>query len=159
MKIIIIAAMDKNGLIGNDNRLPWHFPEDLKHFKETTTGKFVIMGKNTYKSIGKPLKKRKVIVLSRSNDFNPPDARGATSIDEALSLAEGEIFVAGGAGVYRQFLSKADLMYITEIDDIFEGDIYFPEFNKEDWEKIEEKKGENKLLTFKKLKRKNEKHN
>lgn len=159
MKIIIIVAMDKNGLIGKGSGLPWHFSEDLKYFKETTMGKFVIMGKNTYLSIGKPLEGRNLVVLSGDEDFKAQYAEVAHSIDEALDMVSGEVFIAGGRSVYKQFLKIADEMYVTIIDDTFEGDLYFPDFNEGNWEIIEETKGKNSLLTFKKLKRKYEKSN
>ncbi len=153
MKIIIIAALDKNGLIGNKGSLPWHFSEDLEHFKKTTSGNFVIMGKKTFQSIGKPLPNREIIVLSRSSDFKPQGVRVAGSIKEALSMAKEKVFIAGGASIYKQFLSKADKMILTVIDKEFEGDKYFPDFNTSNWKLIKEKKGENKLLTFKTYKK------
>jgi dihydrofolate reductase len=149
MKIIIIAALDKNGLIGNKNSLPWNFSEDLQHFKKTTSGNFVIMGKKTFQSIGKPLSEREIIVLSRSPEFNPQGVKVARSIEEALSIAKEKVFIAGGASIYKQFLSRADKMILTVINKKFEGDKYFPNFKKSNWELIEEKRGKNKLLTFK----------
>lgn len=153
MKIIIIVAMDKNGLIGKDNNLPWNFSEDLCFFKKTTMGKSVIMGQKTYESIGAPLKNREVIVLSCNMSFNPKGVKVARSIDEALSFAKEEVYIAGGASVYQQFLSLADEMIITFIDDEFQGNIYFPDFDWSNWQLIEEHKGYNKLLTFKKYKK------
>ncbi len=157
MKISIIAAMDKNGLIGKGNDLPWHFSEDLNYFKEKTMGKYVIMGQRTYQSIGKPLLGRNIIVLSKEKDFSPKGVKVAQSIKEALSLSKGEVMIAGGASVYRQFLEKADTMYLTFILEEFEGDIYFPQFRKEEWEVVEEKRGKNPLLLFQTLKRINKK--
>jgi dihydrofolate reductase len=149
----MIAALDKNGLIGKEGSLPWKISEDLQHFKKTTMGNFVIMGKKTFQSIKNPLSGRKLIVLSRDLQFNPEGVKVARSINKALSLAKEKVFIAGGASVYKQFLKKADEMILTIIDKEFKGDKYFPDFSKEDWELIEEKKGKNKLLTFKTYKR------
>lgn len=145
--------MDKNGVIGKEGKMPWHFPEDLKHFKKTTMGNFVIMGKKTYLSLPRDLKGRKLIVLSRDKSFDPSNAEVARSIKEAMNLVDGDVYVAGGASSYKQFLDRADEMLLTKIDKSFEGDTYFPKFKKENWELTEEKQGNNKLLTFKKYKR------
>ncbi len=153
MMISIIVAMDKNGLIGKKDSLPWKFSEDLKHFKEKTIGKSVIMGQKTYQGIKKPLKGRDLIVLSNDLDFSDQSVKIARSIEDALKLANGEVFIAGGASVYQQFLEIADKMYLTIINQEFEGDVYFPKFNRTKWELIEEKKGQNKLLTFKTYKK------
>ncbi len=150
MKIKIIAAVDKEGLIGKEDGLPWHFPEDLRFFYKTTLGKFVIMGRKTFQGLPQPLEGRKVIVLSRDKDFE--NAERAETIDQALSAVDQseEVFIAGGASIYRQFLPLADELLLTVIDQNFEGDIYFPEVDWSRWKLTEEKKGSNKLLTFKK---------
>lgn len=149
--ISIIVAVDKNFLIGNGEQLPWHFKEDLEYFKEKTMGKFVIFGSKTYQGIKSPLLGRKIIVLSKETLSG---VVVAGSIDEALSQAEGEVMVAGGRSVYEQFLKIADRIYLTLINDQFEGDVYFPEIKEEEWEVVEEKKGKNPLLTFQILDRK-----
>ena len=149
----MIVAKSKNNVIGKDGKLPWHFPEDLKHFRETTMGNFVIMGKKTFLSLPGPLEGRKVIVLSGDESFDPETAQVARSIDEALSLVEGEVFIAGGASIYRQFLPKADKMIITIIDKKIEGDTRFPDYDQKNWELTEERRGKNKLLIFKTYKR------
>jgi len=138
----MIWAMDKNRLIGKGNDLPWHIPNDLKHFKETTKGKAVIMGLRTFYSLGKPLPNRRNIVLH----FDKIKLNGAevyTSILEAIEAVknEEEAFVIGGASIYRQFLEFVDKLYITYIDHNFEGDIFFPEFDMSEWELISERKG------------------
>lgn len=143
--IAIITGMTKNRLIGKDNNLPWNIPEDLQNFKEVTTGASVIMGLNTFKSIGRPLPGRNNIVL----DFEPAEIPGVTvctSIPDAIKLAEENskktgkpIFCIGGAGIYKQFLKIVDKLYISWIKDDYEGNIYFPEFNLDDFE-IESKK-------------------
>ncbi len=149
--ISIIVAVDRNFLIGKGEELPWHFKEDMEYFKEKTMGKFVIFGSKTYQNIKSPLSGRKIVVLSREN-LNGVVI--ASSIDEALSFTEGEVMIAGGRSVYEQFLKIADRIYLTIIDDEFEGDVYFPEINKEEWETVEEKSGENPTLTFQVLDRK-----
>lgn len=149
--ISIIVAVDKNFLIGKGEQLPWHFKEDLEYFKEKTMGKFVIFGSKTYQGIKSPLLGRKIVVLSKEEI---EEVSVASSIDEALSQTEGEVMIAGGRSVYEQFLKIADRIYLTRINDEFEGDVYFPEINKEDWEVVEEEKGKNPLLTFQVLDRK-----
>lgn len=127
--VTIIVAMDRNGLIGAKGRLPWHLPSDLRFFRDTTLGQIVVMGSKTYESIGKPLPNRINMVLSRKT--------GCT-IERVLELSKGNnVFVIGGAEVYRQFMPLADRLIITHIDAEFEGDTYFPldlldpfEFNK-----------------------------
>ncbi len=151
--ISIIVAVDKNGLIGKGNSLPWSFSEDLKYFKEKTMGKFVIMGEKTYDSIGKPLPGRKIIVLSKNKDLNIEGVSVASSIEDALSSAEGEIMIAGGASVYEQFLGLAKRIYLTVIKKEFEGDVYFPKFNKDDWTITEEKESSDGFLKFQTLDR------
>jgi dihydrofolate reductase len=154
MEISIIVAVDKNWLIGRGDTLPWTFKEDLEYFKEKTMGKYVIMGEKTYLGINKKLQGRKIIVLSRDKKYFE-DAFVASSIEEALSLGEGEIMIAGGKSVYAQFLEIANRIYLTIIDEEFEGDVYFPDFDKNEWKEVEEKRGENPLLSFKVLEKKN----
>ncbi len=152
--ISIIAAMDKNGLIGSDNKLPWNIPEDLRYFKEKTMGKYVIMGERTFSSIKSPLSGRDIIVLSRERKVLP-NAKVANSIERALSLAEGdEIMIAGGASVYEQFLEIADRMYLTVINKEFKGNVYFPEFDGKKWELKEERRGQDPLVFYKIFERK-----
>jgi len=145
--ISIIVAVAKNGVIGNGDVLPWHFPEDLAYFKEKTLGKSVVMGERTYRGIGKKLKGRKVIVLSRSGE-SFEGAVTAKSIKEALLLGEGEVMIAGGRSVYKQFLKLADTVYLTKISKDYIGDVYFPKIDKNDWKKVSEKRGNNKDLTY-----------
>lgn len=130
--ISIIVAIAKNRAIGKDNKLLWHLPDDLKRFKKITEGHVVIMGQKTYESLPKrPLPRRTNIVLTDDEDFNPEGAIVVNSIQGALLEARryndfGEIFIIGGASVYRQFLPLADKLYITQIDKEFEGDVFFP---------------------------------
>jgi len=139
MIISIIAALDNNNLIGKRNSLPWYLPADLKHFRDTTTKKPVIMGKTTYESIGKPLPNRVNIILSNDRDFKVEGATVVHSIEEALKAAGSatEVMIMGGASIYKQFLSLANRLYITRIYNNFEGDIYFPDFDLSEWKEIE----------------------
>ena len=127
-EISIIVAVGKNNVIGSDGKLPWHMPADLKRFKELTTGKPVIMGRKTYESIGKPLPNRTNIILTRSADYEAGGCIVVNSLDEALEATEGEkeAMIIGGASIYAQFLPKARRIYMTQIDALIEGDVYFP---------------------------------
>lgn len=133
----MIAVMGKNRVIGVDNKLPWKMQADMKRFVLLTKNKPVIMGRRTYESIGTPLKNRKNIVLTRSG-FNADGCFAAPSVESALEIAGGaeEVMVIGGASIYRQFLPLAKRMYITVIDENFDGDAFFPEFGGE-WVEIE----------------------
>jgi dihydrofolate reductase len=137
----MIWAMGRNRELGLNNSLPWHIPEDLKHFKKITEGKTVIMGLRTFQSLGKPLPGRRNIVLH----FEPISIEGCevcTSIPEVLDKVKGEdAFIIGGASIYKQFLPKADRLYITFIDHEFQADTFFPEFDMEGWKLLEEAKG------------------
>ncbi|OGY58807.1 MAG: dihydrofolate reductase [Candidatus Colwellbacteria bacterium RIFCSPHIGHO2_12_FULL_43_12] len=139
MIISIIAALDNNNLIGKKNGLPWYLPADLKHFKEKTLGKPVVMGKTTYESIGKLLPERTNIILSRDANFKVSGARVVKSVEEALEVAKGfpEVMIIGGASIYKQFLPLAQKLYLTRVYNDFEGDIYFPEFNLDEWQETE----------------------
>ena len=135
MHIAIIAAMDRNRLIGNKNQLPWHLPADLAHFKQVTMGKPVIMGRKTFESIGRPLPGRTNIVLTGSETFRPEGVLVANSLEQALLLAGGvdEVMVIGGSLIYRLFLPKADRLYLTYVENEHAGDAWFPEFDLEKW--------------------------
>ena len=148
MVISLISAMAENRVIGNNNSLPWHLPADFAWFKEKTLGKTIILGFNTFKSIGeKPLPNRKHIILHNDPSYQVPESFGAaqggncvlaTSIEQALELAKGEeeIMICGGASVYKQFLPLAQRLYLTYIHHHFEGDTFFPEFNANDFKEI-----------------------
>ena len=142
--IAIISGFPKNKVIGKGPNLPWHIPEDLKHFKEITTGKTVIMGLVTYKSIGKALPNRNNIVMS-FNKIDLPDAKVVTSIEEALEVGKSfneDIFIIGGASIYKIFLPIVDKLYISHIKQDYEGDIFFPEYDEKEWiSEYEEDKG------------------
>lgn len=139
----LITAMDKNRLIGNGAKIPWHLPADFAYFKETTTGHPIIMGRATFESIGRPLPGRKNIVLTRG-DFSHEGVEVAHSFDEARALAKNddEAFVIGGAQVYAQALPLADRLYITFVDGDFTGDIFFPEVDWKEWREVKSEKRE-----------------
>lgn len=144
MVISIISAIANNRVIGNKNKLPWYLPVDFKWFKEKTLNKIIILGLNTFKSINeKPLPNRKHIILHHDPNYEvPKDCFLATSIDESLSIAKklsaeigiDEIMICGGASVYGQFLPMANRMYLTRIHHDFDGDTFFPDFNKSEWQ-------------------------
>lgn len=136
MSLSLIVAMDANGLIGDRDKLPWHLPEDLKYFKDTTKNHIVVMGRNTFESIGKPLVDRISVVLSRTvteQDDNP-FVMHVDAIYKVLALdnilKDSEIFIIGGAEIYKRFYQYCDKLYITRINGEYEGNIYFPYPNK-----------------------------
>ena len=138
MEIIIIAAMASNRVIGADNDIPWYIPEELKQFKEKTLGFSVIMGRKTYESIGFPLPKRKNIILTRNSSYTQPNCITAPNIREALALctSEKKVFILGGAEVFRQTLPLANTIYLTVLDRSVEGDTYFPDFSRRDFQEV-----------------------
>lgn len=142
MPISLIAALSENNVIGKDNKLPWHLPEDLKYFKMKTLGKPVIMGRKTLASMNyKPLKERKNIVLTRSDDFTIEGCFIVHSIDEALLEAkenEEEVMVIGGSEIFKLFLPMATRLYLTRVHQTLEGDSFFPTISWSEWEKISE---------------------
>ena len=140
MIVSIIAAMDRNRLIGNNNQLPWHLPADLAHFKQVTMGKPVIMGRKTYESIGRPLPGRANIVLSRDQGFQAEGVITADSLTKAIELAGDakEVMIIGGSSIYELALPIADQLYLTYVDNSFEGDAWFPEFDLAQWQLVDE---------------------
>jgi len=128
MKLTLIAAHDPNLVIGKDGELPWHYSEDLKHFKKTTIGRTIIMGRGVFEELSeKPLPGRKNIVLSTTRSYS--NVESYQSLGEALAnLDEEEVFIIGGGVLYRQTLEKADRLIITLIKKEFDGDTYFPEY-------------------------------
>jgi dihydrofolate reductase len=139
MKISIVVAMDTNGVIGRDNGLPWHLPADLQHFKQTTMGKPILMGRKTYESIGRPLPGRTNIVITRDTGYRAEGCVVVNSIDAALDVAgeQDELMVIGGADFYRQVMPLTDTVYLTRIHETFSGDTCFPELNAADWQEVE----------------------
>lgn len=136
MIISFVVAMGKNRVIGKNNSLPWTMPADMKHFKDLTSGKPVIMGRKTFESIGKPLPKRKNIIITRDKNYSAEDCIIVNSVDEALNAAADaeEVMVIGGSQIYKEFLPKASKMYLTIIDADFQGDAYFPKYDVTEWE-------------------------
>ncbi len=135
----IIAAYAQNRVIGKDNQLIWQLPSDLKYFKKLTTGHHIIMGRKTYLSIGKPLPERTTVVITRNQDFQAPGCIVVHSLEDALGVSEtkdNEVFICGGASIYKQAIPYCDRMYITEIYQEFKGDAFFPEFDKNKWQII-----------------------
>jgi len=141
----IIVAIAKNNVIGKDNKLIWHLPEDLKRFKELTTGKNIIMGRKTFESLGRVLPNRKHIVLTNNKDFkyDNPNVEIVNSIEDLKKYIEDkeEHFVIGGASIYRMLMPYSNKMYITKIEEEFVGDTFFPEINEEEWEIVGNEKG------------------
>lgn len=141
--VSFIAALSRNRVIGKNNDLPWRLPDDMKFFMETTRGHHVIMGRKNYDSLKdkyKPLPDRVNIVVTRQHHFKAPGCQVVHSIEEGLKIAkengEKEAFVIGGAEIYRLAFPYADRLYLTEIDAEVEGDVYFPEFRKEEWREV-----------------------
>ncbi len=133
-RLQIIVAMDPDRVIGRDNQLPWHLPEDLKHFKRITTGHTLVMGRRTYESIGRPLPNRRNIVLSRQPGWEAPGVEVYPNLASALAAAgEGPIFIIGGAELFREALPRAAVLHLTRVHERFPGDVHFPPTGG-DWE-------------------------
>lgn len=141
MIISLLVAADENNVIGKDNKLPWHLPNDLKYFKNQTWGMPILMGRKTYESIGKPLPGRKTIVITRNSDWQEAGVEVVHSIDEAIKTAENygvkEIFVIGGAEIFKSTFTEARRIYLTRIHHQFEGDVYFPDVNDTEWSLVQ----------------------
>lgn len=133
--ISLIVARSRNGIIGKEGKLPWHLPEDLKFFKQTTMGRPVIMGRHTWESIGRPLPGRQNIVLTRDTSYKAEGAAVVSSLDEALKRfgPDDTVFIIGGADLYRRSLPLVDTAWVTEIGADFEGDASFDDLNKDEW--------------------------
>ena len=142
MIVSIIVAMAENGVIGKDNDLPWRLPADLKHFKQTTTGHSIIMGRKTYESIGRPLPKRRNIVITRNAEWKAEGVEVANSLAAALEMCreEKEVFVIGGGSIYALAFEEnlVDKAYVTLVHEEFEGDTYFELPDKAAWVVTEE---------------------
>ncbi len=138
MRITLIAAIGPDRVIGRDGDLPWRLPADLAHFKRMTLGHTVLMGRKTFDSIGRPLPKRRNLVLTGSPDRLPEGVHGVASVAEAIECAadETELFVIGGAEVYRLFLDSADRLVITEVEGAFTGDTFFPEIDRMNFREV-----------------------
>lgn len=140
--LALIVAAAKNRVIGFQNAMPWYLPNELSHFKTATLGKPLIMGRNTFESIGRPLPGRTNIVVSRNAEFQHAGIKKADSLAAALKIADAqaivdgapEIMVIGGEQIYRQFLPLAKVLYLTQVDATPQGDAFFPEINLNDWQ-------------------------
>lgn len=141
MKLSLVAAVANNNVIGRENRLIWHLPADLKHFKNLTMGSTLIMGRKTFESIGSPLKGRNTIVITRKENYDAKGCKTAHSLEEAINMAkaEKEVFIAGGAEIYQQSIGHklSRRIYLTRIYASFEGDAFFPDMDPAQWELIE----------------------
>ena len=137
-RVTLIAALGRNRIIGRDGTMPWHLPEDLKHFKALTMGHPMVMGRKTFDSIGRPLPGRRSIVITRDREWRVPGVEVAHSFDEALDLAgpADRVFVIGGGEVYAVALPFADHLELTEVDAEPEGDTWFPEWDPAQWREV-----------------------
>ena len=136
--ISLIWAMTRTGVIGKNNTLPWRLPADLQQFRRLTTGHHIIMGRRNYEDIGKPLPGRTSIVVTRQQAYTAPGCVVVHTVEQALKAAEQdtEIFIIGGADIYRQTLPLAQRLYVTEIDADIAGDVYFPNFDHSAWYEV-----------------------
>ncbi len=143
--ISLLVAMDKNRLIGKDNDLPWRLPNDLKFFKSVSTGHTIIMGRKTYESMNAPLPNRHNVVVTRNPDFEAEGCEVLHSLDPVIEWdqknPDTEYIVIGGSYIFESILDKADRMYITWIDEAFEGDTHFPDFDEDNWTLTKKEKG------------------
>jgi dihydrofolate reductase len=143
MKMSLIVAVSRNGVIGLNNQLPWRLPDDLQYFKSVTMGKPLVMGRKTYDSIGRPLPGRTNIVITRDASWSAPGVNVATTLDEALLLARkacldsgvDEVMVIGGEQIYRMTITVADRLYVTEVDAEIAGDAFFPTIDPQQWQR------------------------
>lgn len=137
-RITLLAALGRNRVIGRDGAMPWHLPEDLRHFKHTTLGHPLIMGRKTFESIGRVLPGRRTIVITRQDEWSHADVETAHSLPEALSLAgpADEVFVVGGGEVYAEAMPFAQRMVLSEVPDAPEGDTWFPEWSTKQWHEV-----------------------
>lgn len=145
MKISLIAAVAQNGIIGRDNDMPWHLPDDFAFFKRKTSHHAIVMGRKSLEALGKPLRNRTSIVITRNPDFKAENVTIVHTLEEAIAEAQkvdkqlyqtDEIFVIGGAEVYAMAMPIATTLYLTEINQVYEGDTYFPQYDKSEWREI-----------------------
>lgn len=144
MKISCIVAVSKNNVIGQNNQIPWYLPADLQYFKKKTIDHHIIMGRNCFDSIGKPLPKRTNVIVTRDTFFISSNCIVTHSIEEALHIAhkngESEVFIIGGGQIYNQTIDLWDRLYLTEVDCHVEGDVHFPEIDFNEWKLVQEAK-------------------
>lgn len=143
MIISLLVAVSENNVIGKDNTLPWHLPNDLKYFKNLTWGMPILMGRKTFDSIGKPLPGRKSIVITRNKDWQQAGVDVVHSIEEATGKATSfgvkEIFLIGGAEIFKTALADAGRIYLTRIHQTFDGDVFFPGISTNEWQLVSER--------------------
>lgn len=142
MNISCVVAVANNNVIGKDNDIPWYLPADLKYFKKVTLNHHILMGRNCYESIGRPLPKRTNVIITRDPYFIASNCLIAHSIDEALEIAydngEEDVMIIGGGTIYKQTKDLWDTLYLTQVDLNVDGDIFFPEINLEEWKLVSE---------------------
>jgi dihydrofolate reductase len=148
MIVSAIAAMSKNRVIGAAGKLPWHIPEDLKFFRQKTLNRICIMGRKTFESVGsKPLPKRMNVIITRQKSFKAEGCHVFHTLQDAMDFAQitinssqdwgNEVFICGGAEIYKEALPITDVVYLTRIDKVVEGDAYFPEIDPDEWKLVE----------------------
>ncbi|MBF0279679.1 MAG: dihydrofolate reductase [SAR324 cluster bacterium] len=139
--VSIICALAENGVIGNNNALPWHLPNDMKSFVRLTSGHTVLMGRKTFQSIKRPLPNRVNVVITRQKNYQIEGCIIAHSVEDAIShardLGETEAFIIGGEQIYREAIKFSQKMYLTRLEESFAGDTYFPQYNAEEWREVE----------------------
>jgi dihydrofolate reductase len=142
-RVSIIVARSRNGVIGRDNALPWHLPEELKHFRATTLGHPVVMGRSTFESIGRPLPGRRNIVVTGNARWSRPGCERAATLQQALALcaAAAEVFVIGGGRLYAEAIGLADRLVVTELELDVDGDVRFPEIDAAQWREVARRPG------------------
>lgn len=144
MMLSIIVAFDRNRTIGKDNQLPWHLPRDLANFKKVTMGHPIVMGRKTYESIGRPLPGRENIILTRNRSYEADGCKIIHTIDDLRQIKQqynDELFILGGAEIFKEVLPEVDRLYVTYIDAEFVGDTFFPEVDLNEWKEISREKG------------------
>ncbi|WP_020008306.1 dihydrofolate reductase [Salinicoccus albus] len=140
--ISLIVCHANQNVIGFKNRMPWHLPADLQHVKETTAGHTLVMGRKTFESIGRPLPKRKNVILTNNRNFNSIHDNIEIMHDtDDIKTLPGKVFIFGGSGIYQQTMHMVDEMYITRIFETFGGDTFFPEYDLADWEVVSREEG------------------
>ena len=152
-EITIIAAVSENNVLGKNNKLIWHIPDDLKRFKKLTSGHSVIMGRKTFESITKPLPERKNIILTRNKNYKAKDTLIAHNVKEAINISENDNqpFIIGGGEIYKLFMNISNKIELTRIHKSYDGDAFFPEILEEKWKLVKSKKNnlnETKIINF-----------
>lgn len=135
MTLTFIAAITENNVLGKDNRLLWHLPDDFKRFRQLTTGHHIVMGRKTLESMGRPLPSRTNVIITRQKDYAPAGCVVVNTIDDALSACppDEEVFIIGGGEIFRELMEKADKLEITRVHTTIEGDAFFPDVDPAQW--------------------------